>query len=197
MVHHDIKSINNLQYSLQSTDEELIRGCQQKDRLAQKYLYQRYYGKMLGICMRYTGQRIEADDVLNRSFLKVFNAIHQYQPSGSFSGWIARIVFNTSIDYVRQNTNYREVMDFNVERDQSIEADVIDRLFEEDLFRAIQQLPATMRAVFSLYVVDGYKHREIGDLLKINVNTSKWHLAEARKMLQKELKNYHRSKMRS
>ena len=88
-------------------------------------------------------------------------------------------------------------MDFNVESDQSMDAEIIDRLFAEDLFRAIQQLPATMRAVFSLYVVDGYKHREIGEMLNININTSKWHLAEARKLLQQDLKNYHRSKMRS
>ncbi len=184
-------------YSLQSTDEDLIRGCRQKDRLAQKYLYQRYYGKMLGICMRYAGQRSEAEDILNRAFLKVFNAIHKYEPTGSFSGWIARIVFNASIDYVRQNTHYREKMDFNTERDANISAEVIERLYEEDLFLAIQKLPATSRAVFSLYVIDGYKHREIGEILTININTSKWHLAEARKMLQKELKNYHRSKMRS
>ena len=186
-----------MKYSIHSTDEELIRGCRQQNRLAQKYLYQRYYGKMLGIGMRYTSQRSEAEDVLNRAFLKVFNSIHKYKPTGSFSGWIARIVFNTAIDYVRQHTHYREVMDFNVQRDQSIGAEAIDRLFAEDLYRAIQQLPATSRAVFSLYVIDGYKHREIGEILEIKLNTSKWHLAEARKMLKEGLKNYHRSKMRS
>ncbi|MEM8906996.1 MAG: sigma-70 family RNA polymerase sigma factor [Bacteroidota bacterium] len=186
-----------MHYSSNSPDDVLIRGCRRKDRLAQKYLYQRYYGQMLGICMRYTAQRSEAEDVLNRAFLKVFTAIHQYEPTGSFGGWIARIVFRTAIDYVRQHTRYREVMDYNLEKEPEIEAEVIDQLFAQDLFQIIQQLPATTRAVFSLYVIDGYKHREISELLAIKVNTSKWHLAEARKMLQQALKNYHRSKMRS
>ena len=86
-------------YSKQSSDKDLIRGCRSRDRLAQKYLYQRYYGRMIVICKRYTKNEDEAIDVLNRAFLKVFNAIEDYKATGTLSGWIARIVFNTSIDY--------------------------------------------------------------------------------------------------
>ena len=186
-----------MQYSKHSTDEELIQGCRQKNRLAQKYLYQRFYGKMFGISMRYTKQKSEAIDVLNQAFLKVFEKIDQYEPNGSFSGWIARIVFNTSIDYVRRNTLYKEVMDFNTEKETAMDAKIMDRLFAEDLYQMIQQLPTTSRTVFSLYVIDGYKHREIAELLNISANTSKWHLAEARKKLQKQLKNYQRRSISS
>jgi len=186
-----------MQYSKHSTDEELIQGCRQKNRLAQKYLYQRFYGKMLGISMRYTKQKSEAVDVLNQAFLKVFEKIDLYEPTGSFSGWIARIVFNTSIDFVRRNTLYKEVMDFNTEKETAMDAEIIDRLFAEDLYQVIQQLPTTSRTVFSLYVIDGYKHREIAELLNISANTSKWHLAEARKKLQKNLRNYQRNQTSS
>ena len=160
-----------MQYSLHSNDEELIQGCRQKDRLAQKYLYQNYYGKMLGICMRYTSQKSEAIDVLNQAFLKVFEKIDQYEPKGSFSGWIAKIVFHTSIDHIRRNTLYKEMMDYNIEKEMSMNAEIIDHLYAEDIYQAIQQLPNTSKTVFSLYVIDGYKHREIAELLHININT--------------------------
>jgi len=185
-----------MRYTLHSDDRDLIAGCRQKDRLAQKYLYQKYYGKMLGICMRYTSQKSEAVDVLNQAFLKVFDKIDQYQPSGSFSGWIAKIVFNTAIDFIRRHTLYKEVMDYNVEKEVSMDAQIFEQLYVEDLFKSIQKLPSTSRIVFSLYVVDGYKHREIAELLNISINTSKWQLAEARKQLQKDLKNLKPVKVR-
>ncbi len=182
-----------MQYSKTSTDRELIEGCKAQHRLAQKYLYQRYYGRMLGISMRYTHNESEAIDVLNRAFLKVFHSLDQYEDQGSLSGWIARIVFNTTIDYVRQQVKYRQVMDFTTVRDSSIEAEAIQQLYAEDLYRYIQQLPATTRTVFSLYVIDGYKHREIAEMLEINENTSKWHLAKGKQQLQKVLQNHKRS----
>jgi len=184
-----------MHYSEKSTDEDLIQGCLQKHRLAQKYLYQKYYGRMLGIGMRYTANRAEAEDILNRAFLKVFNAIVQYKPTGTLSGWIAKIVFNTAIDYVRRHTKYHAVMDFQQEKEVNISAAAIDQLYAEDLYQAIQKLPGTSRTVFSLYVIDGYKHREIAEMLNINSNTSKWHLANAKKFLQEALKNYDRSKI--
>jgi len=174
-----------MHYTLNSTDTDLIQGCRYKNRLAQKYLYQKYYGKMLGICMRYASHKEEANDILNRAFLKVFNSIDQYQPTGAFSGWIAKIVFNTSIDFVRSQMHYKKIMDYNVEKEVEMSAKVIDQLYAEDLFRLIQRLPSTSRTVFSLFVIDGYKHREIAELLEINENTSKWHLSNAKKYLQK------------
>lgn len=177
-------------YTPQSLDTALLEGCLQKDRLAQKYLYQRYYGKMLSIAMRYAGHKEEAVDILNRAFLKVFDKLETYTESGSLSGWIATIVFNTSIDYVRSRTKYKSVMDFNVEKDVMLSETIIEQLYAEDLLLEIQKLPAAMRSVFSLYVIDGYKHREISEMLNININTSKWHLAEAKKDLRKRLQSF-------
>ncbi|MEM9919840.1 MAG: RNA polymerase sigma factor [Bacteroidota bacterium] len=178
-----------MKFSPQSTDAELLEGCIRKDRLAQKYLYQRYYGQMLGICMRYTKNRDEANDVLNRAFLKVFNSIEKYRSTGSFGGWIARIVLHTAIDFVRSNTTYHKVMDYNLEKDATVYNDAIDQLAAGEIYQLIQQLPPASQSVFSMYVIDGYKHSEIAKTLNISQGTSKWHLNNARKSLQKLLEN--------
>ena len=172
-------------YTDRSSDTRLVQGCCQQNRLAQRYLYQRFYSKMLSICMRYTSHRDEAEDVLNRAFLKIFQNINEYEEQGSLSGWMATITLRTAIDYVRSKIKYREVMDFNHEKDISLNAQAIDDLYAEDLFKLIQKLPSTSRTVFSLNAIEGYTHREISDMLSININTSKWHLAEAKKQLRK------------
>lgn len=168
------------------SEKDLIKGCRAENRLAQKALYQKYYGKMLNIPMRYTRSQNEAIDVLNRAFLKVFQNIKKYK-EGSLSGWIATIVLNTSIDYVRQQNKYRQVMDFEVEKEDSFDPEIIENLYAEDLFNLIQELPTNARAVFSLSVIEGFKHREIAEKLGISVGTSKWYLAEAKKELKKKI----------
>lgn len=175
--------MQNYPFTPQSTDAELVAGCRQQHRLAQCYLYQRYYGKMLGICMRYTSAREEAEDVLNRAFLKIFQHIGDYEEQGSLSSWMATLTLRTAIDYVRSRVKYRQVLDFDSDHDLPFDADALENLYAEDLYRLIQQLPKASRAVFSLYVVEGYTHPEIAEMLDINVNTSKWHLAEAKKQL--------------
>ncbi|MEO1257316.1 MAG: RNA polymerase sigma factor [Bacteroidota bacterium] len=172
-------------YTEQSSDSQLIAGCQQQNRLAQKYLYQRYYGQLLGVCMRYTAHRDEAEDVLNRAFLKIFQKIEAYEETGALKGWMATITLRTAIDYVRSKVKYRQIMDFDSEQDVTFEAQAVENLYAEDLYRLIQQLPPTSRTVFSLNVIEGYTHREISEMLDININTSKWHLAAAKKQLRK------------
>jgi len=173
-------------YSSHSTDAELLEGCRQKHRLAQKHLYQRFYPRVMGIAMRYTGHKQEATDVLNQAFLKVFNKIDTYSEN-SLSGWIATIVTHTAIDFVRKHARYKKRMDFDSEKEVVLNEQSLENLYVEDLLKEVQQLPANSRAVFSMYAIDGYKHREIAEILKININTSKWHLAEAKKILKKRL----------
>jgi RNA polymerase sigma-70 factor (ECF subfamily) len=174
-------------YTQHSPDNELISGCVKQDRLAQKYLYQRYYGKMLGIAMRFSSNRDEANDILNRGFLKVFDKIEKYEPTGSFSGWIAKIVWRTALDFIRSQAKYKNEIDIDSVYDIGIESTVIDNLIAEDLFKIIQELPPATRAVFSLYVIDGYKHQEIATLLDISEGTSKWHLSDGKKRLRQLL----------
>jgi len=177
------KELCYMKYSNKSTDNELVIGCRLGNRLAQKCLYEKYFSKMYGISLRYTHNQEEAMDILNTSFLKVFTSLDKYEDN-NLAGWIARIVFNTAIDHIRRNTKYKQVMDYNVERDSPVLNDSLHNLQAEDLYKLIQKLPNSSRTVFNLYVIDGYKHKEISELLEISVGTSKWHLSNARKELQ-------------
>ena len=181
-----------MKYSKNSTDQELIQGCRQNDRLAQKCLYERYFGKMMGIAMRYTRHQEEAIEILNGAFLKVFTALDKYQDQANLAGWIAKIVFNTAIDHVRRHARYKDVMDFESTQDNPVTNLSMDHLQVEDLYRLVQKLPTSSRTVFCLYVIDGYQHKEIGEMLGITVGTSKWHLANARKELQQMLQKLHK-----
>ena len=174
-----------------SPDTELVIKCLQKDRLAQKYLYQRYFGKMLGIPMRYTNNREEAIEVLNTAFMRVFNSLDHYQDQGNLSGWIARIVYRAAIDHARSHISYKKIMDFNSEEDLYVENEALGRMAAEELYALIQQLPAASRVVFNMYVVEGYKHGEIAEQLNISIGTSKWHLSSARKTLQTLVQKNH------
>lgn len=170
-------------YTARSTDDELRQGCLDHHRLAQKYLYQRYFGRLLAIPMRYTGDRADAVEVLNQAFLKIFDAMSSYQAIGSFAGWMARIVFHCSIDFVRRRTAYQKKVVLGEVTEVPIESEIVRDLESEALYQLIQLLPPAARSVFSLYVVDGYKHAEIAAMLGIEEGTSKWHLNDARRRL--------------
>jgi RNA polymerase sigma factor (sigma-70 family) len=178
----------SVSYQPNSSDEVLLSGCLAQHRLAQEYLYRRYYGRLMGIAMRYCNGRDEAEDILNTAFVKIFEAVGQYQGTGALGGWMARIVFNTTIDFVRKRASYRRLHDHNTPADQPIENPALQNLAIEELYELIQQVPAASRTVFNLYVIEGYKHHEIATMLGIDEGTSKWHLSKARGILQKLLK---------
>lgn len=137
--------------------------------------------------MRYTGSRPEAEDVLNRAFLKIFQSIGEYSEQGSLFGWMATITLRTAIDFVRSQVKMRSVFRFGEPPETPHDDGMLAQLQAEDIYRLIQQLPPDQRAVFSMNVVEGYTHREIAELLGINENTSKWRLAEAKKQLRERL----------
>ena len=176
-----------MKYNNKNSDSEIIEGCRKSNRLAQRVLYDRFFGRMYGIAMRYTSNQEEAIEILNAAFLKVFNSLDKYEDNNNLAGWIAKIVFNCAIDFVRKNTKYKQVINFNVEQDAPIQNDCISNLQTEDLFKLIQRLPEASRSVFCMYVIDGYKHKEIAEILDITEGTSKWHLSTARKDLQQML----------
>lgn len=159
------------------------------DSQEQFRVYKKYYGKMVGIPMRYTKTKNEAQEILNESFVKVFRSIENYKEKGTFSGWIAKIVFNTTMDHVRRVTRYNDKIVLGEIPIVSIQNDAIDTMALEEIYSKIQQLPPASQKVFSLYVIDGYNHREIAEMLSISEGTSKWHLSNARVKLQELLKN--------
>lgn len=186
-----------MRYTSQSTDQELIQGCRNVDRMAQKCLYERYAGKMFGIAMRYTKHQEEALEILNSAFLKVFTSLQKYEDQNNLGGWIAKIVFNTAIDFVRQHVKYKQVMDFETKHEAPLHNEGLQQLQAEDLYNLIQQLPAASRTVFCLYVIEGYKHKEVAELLGITEGTSKWHLAYARQELQRLLQQQQKRESKS
>lgn len=172
----------------QSTDAELRRACLKGDRRGQQALYQRYYGKLLGIPMRYTSDREEANALLNQAFMQIFRSLPDYTDSGSFAGWMSTITFRVTMDHLRMEQRYRERYRLEAPEDTYIDSSIEGNLQAEDIFRCIQQLPDYLRVVFSLYVIDGYKHGEIASMIGITTDTSKWRLRKARQLLQAALK---------
>lgn len=170
-----------------TSEEELIEGCRQNKAKAQKALFDKYSGKMLGVVLRYIKDRDESEEVMITSFMKVFDKIDQFKSEGSFEGWIRRIMVNESLMYLRKNKNmYLEVDLEKADRDPNY-GQLSDHLEAEDLMRMIQELPMGYRTVFNMYAIEGFSHAEIAEHLGINVNTSKSQLSRARAVLQKQL----------
>ncbi|RYY39432.1 MAG: sigma-70 family RNA polymerase sigma factor [Chitinophagaceae bacterium] len=166
------------------TESDLVEGCRQGDRKLQKELYERYAPKMYGVCLRYAGTSEEAEDILQEGFVKVFNKIGSFRSEGSFEGWIRRIIVNTAIEHFRRKTYLQPVTE---REEQTVESDylsVLDDLAEKDIIGLVQQLSPGYRSVFNMYVVEGYTHKQIGELLGISEGTSKSQLSRAKAILQ-------------
>lgn len=170
--------------SLDSAEHNLVAALIRQERWAQQQLYEQYYGKMMGVCLRYAGSRDEALDLLHEGFIKVFQNIGRYRPGTSLPAWIRTIVVNTCIDYYRK-TIRRRTDDINDAHFLSDDApDVLSNLTEQEILAAVQELSPAYRAVFNLYVVEGYSHKEIGEALQITESTSRSNLVKARLKLQ-------------
>ncbi|MFT5168659.1 MAG: RNA polymerase sigma factor (sigma-70 family) [Saprospiraceae bacterium] len=176
---------------LQHEETDFITACVNKERWAQKQLYEEHYSKMIGVCLRYSTNREDALDILHDGFLKVFNNISKYQPGTSISAWIRRIMVNTSIDFYRKSIR-RRTEDIEQAFDLSgNDADAISQCSEKEILIAVQALSPAYRAVFNLYVIEGFSHREIATQLGITESTSRSNLVKARSKLKATLaKNY-------
>ena len=167
--------------------DKLIDGCVRRERNCQQAVYEMFYRKMLGVCMRYSSNREVAQDLVHDGFLKIFENIDKFNFSGSFEGWVRRIMVNTTIDHYRKNKNIfiKEEEDFkNIECEEP-EIDVLSKLRTEDIMKAVQTLSPAYRTVFNLYVIEGYTHKEVAEELGINIGTSKSNLAKAKNNLKK------------
>ena len=168
----------------------LIRGCLQNDRRAQRQLYDQFSPVMLGVCMRYARSREEAEEILQEGFLKVFSKIYQYGFQGSFEGWVRKIMVNSALEKLRSSRSLHPVISTdNLQSGQSDENFALSALGEKELLRIVQQLSPMYRMVFNLYVFEGYKHREIADMLGISEGISKSNLSDARTILKKAVLN--------
>ncbi len=141
---------------------------------------------MMAVVRRYINQEAQAEEILNNGFLRAFQKIRQYTFQGSFEGWLRKIVFHAISDYIKQNVRYNEQIVL-VEKDEYVHKDHADRLYYNQLLELVQSLPDATRAVFNMYVMEGFAHKEIGKLLGISEGTSKWHLSEGRRILKEKI----------
>lgn len=167
------------------SERQLIEGCLKRDPKAQEELYRHFGSKMYGLCLRYARNAMEAEDILQEGFIKVYTHLNDYRYEGSFEGWIRRTFVNTAINYFKKKS--RELLEVSLDNLEFIgtqEESAFEKLSAEELLDLIQNLPEGYRLVFNLYVVEGYSHKEISKLLGISENTSKSQLSRARMSLQ-------------
>jgi RNA polymerase sigma-70 factor (ECF subfamily) len=171
------------------SDQEIIKLCARHDRKAQEVLYDRYSRILLGICLRYASDKAEAEDILQDSFLKIFFNIKEYSGTGSFIGWLRKVTVNTAITHYHKNLKYR----YHVDIDEYVSVETGVSSFEEnyftsdELYKVLNELPAGYRMVFNLYAIEGYKHKEIAEMLGIDTNTSKSQYSRAKAVLRDKL----------
>jgi RNA polymerase sigma-70 factor (ECF subfamily) len=171
------------------TLDELIIQCKKQDAAAQGELYKQYSGVLFAICLRYSPNYTEAEDNLQDAFLTIFKKVGQYNGKGSFEGWIKRVTVNTVLQKYRKKRTYEIVDEEQIEDEADLEIDK-EEVPLDFLLKIIQELPDRYRLVFSMYVMDGYQHKEIADLLGISDGTSKSNLARARTILKTKIETY-------
>jgi RNA polymerase sigma-70 factor (ECF subfamily) len=172
------------------SDSELIQGCRDNDRKYQELLYRKYAKKMYGICMSYAKDRSMAQEILQDGFVKVFKKIDTFKEQGSLEGWIRRIITNTALDYLRQKSKLYEFIDDNKEvEEERLDNSILENINAEGIFKLIGQLPEGAKAVFNLYAVEGYSHKEIAEKLEITEGTSKSQFKRARSLLKSLLRD--------
>jgi RNA polymerase sigma-70 factor (ECF subfamily) len=152
----------------------------------QDLLYHKYASKMFGVCFRYSQDKYKAEDILQESFIKVFQSLDRFRKEGSLEGWIRRIVVNTSLEEHRKNVHMYPVSDFEEAVLEYSEEEVLSGIAADELMSMLDQLSPGYRTIFNLYAIEGYSHKEIAEMLGISEGTSKSQLARAR-MLLKEM----------
>ena len=162
---------------------ELIDSCINNNREAQYKLYNLLSGKMFAVCLRYAKNREVAEDLLQEGFVKVFNNIQKYRGDGAFEGWVRRIIVNTAVEYYRKSARMYPMKDVEEMDKDAIWEENGDLLELEDLMKMINSLSTGYRTIFNLYVVEGYSHKEIAEMMEISEGTSKSQLARARYLL--------------
>jgi len=169
-------------------DNALVQKCIEGDPRAQRMLFEKFAPKMLGVCIRYTKDVEQAEDVLQDGFVKIFTKLDHYNGVGSLEGWVRRIMVNTALDQIRKNLKHQDdvaldQVEYKLEKDGHI----LEGLMEEDLLKLISEMPVGYKTVFNMFAIEGYSHKEIADEMGISENTSKSQYSRARSFLKAKL----------
>ena len=176
------------------TLDELIKQCKKQNPTAQGELYTQYNRVLFAICLRYSPNYVEAEDNLQDAFITIFKKVEQYNGKGSFEGWIKRITVNTVLQKYRKQRTFQIVDEGQIEDEAEVEIES-DEIPLDFLLKIVQELPDRYRLVFSMYVMDGYQHKEIAEMLGISDGTSKSNLARARMILKNKIEDYNAKKL--
>jgi RNA polymerase sigma-70 factor (ECF subfamily) len=169
-------------------EQQLIEGCRRGDRLAQKELYDTYSRKMMGVCLRYVNDRETARDILQDGFVKVFSSIDAYSGEGSFEGWMRKVFVNCALEYLRRTDVLRDAVALDDTGELSDpDHSVISTITANELLELVQALPSGFRTVFNLFAIEGYSHKEIGEMLGITESTSRSQYTRAKQLLQRKI----------
>ena len=160
------------------------------NRRMQEELYKRFSPRMYAVCLRYAGNAEEAEDILQEGFIKVFKKLNSFRSEGSFEGWVRRVFVNTAIEHFRKKRYLQPVTEKEENTIEGKYFSVLDELAEKDILALVQELSPGYRTVFNMYVVEGYTHKEIADMLGISEGTSKSQLSRAKVILQDMVKKY-------
>ena len=170
------------------TEFQLIEGCIAGNPLAQRELYNVFSAKMLSVCYRFAGNREDAEDMLQEAFIKVFSQVHSFENRGSFEGWIRRIVVHTCINLLKKHKKFNEALDIDeVGANILVRETAIGAIQAKQVVECIRQLPVGYRTVLNLYALEGYSHKEIGEMLDIGESTSRSQYTRAKNLLEQVL----------
>lgn len=168
--------------------EHIVKQCLRNDKRAQKALFDLYAGKMMALCRRYARTQEEAEDFLQEGFIRLFKFLGTYDGKGSFDGWVRRIFVNTAIRHYHRHKKHNQNHEISHDLNGHERNDAISHLGEQELIALINRMPEGYRLVFNMYIVEGFSHREIGEMLSIGESTSRSQLAKARKWLQQKIR---------
>ena len=187
-----------MKFEMTGTDfDELVRLCKKKSTTAQQQLYKLLAPKLFGVCLRYAGNRTEAEDILQDGFVKIFTKIGQFDFKGSFEGWARRVVVNCALTHYRRESKLCAVSDIAEYDTQLSPDDVLSVISGNELMQMVQQLTPQYRTVFNLYAIEGFSHQEISKMLNISEGTSKSNLSRARCMLQEKVEALYGSRRKN
>lgn len=172
------------------SESDIINGCKEGNRRMQEEMYRRFSPRMYAVCLRYAGNAEEAEDILQEGFIKIFKKLDSFRGDGSFEGWVRRVFVNTAIEHFRRKRYLQPVTEREENTIEGKSLSALDGLAEKDILALIKELSPGYRTVFNMYVVEGYTHKEIGDMLGISEGTSKSQLSRAKVILQDMVRKY-------
>ncbi|MCB9167058.1 MAG: sigma-70 family RNA polymerase sigma factor [Flavobacteriales bacterium] len=169
------------------TERELVEGCLRGDRRSQEALYARYERRMYAVCLRYARHELEAQDMLQEGFIRVYEKLDSFRQDGSLEGWVRRIMVHTAINHYRRKSFHMERFGLEVLPETPVSPDALSGLGAGELLDLVRTLPDGYRTVFNLYAIEGFDHAEIASMLGCGESTSRSQLAKARRILQERI----------